>query len=96
MSDEQEKKPTRKFGTIKNQYETIGGGKDLQDTLTQERQNVKTSKHYDAEDMKRQTVYMPAELARWLKVHAALTGEDISGIITDLVAKYRERIEREK
>ena len=44
--------------------------------------------------MKRQTVYMPAGLARWLKVHAALVGDDISGIITGLVAKYKDEVDK--
>ena len=97
MSDEQEKKkPTTKFGSIANQWDTIGGGKDVQDTLTQERKDVTTSKRYDASEMKRQTVYMPAGLARWLKVHAAVTGGDISGIITGLIAKYRDEVEEKK
>ncbi len=40
-------------------------------------------------EMKRQTVYMPKELATWLKVHAASIDDDISGIITRLVEHYR-------
>ena len=96
MNDEQEKKkPTTKFGSIANQWDTIGGGKDVQDTLTQERKDVKTSKQY-AGEMKRQTVYMPAGLARWLKVRAAATGDDISGIITGLVAQYKDKVEGKK
>jgi hypothetical protein len=84
MTDEkQEKKPTQKFASIKQQFETIGGS-----------QNVETSKRYDAPDMKRQTVYMPVGLARWLKVHAAMTNNDISGIITGLVVKYRDEVEK--
>ncbi len=94
MNDEQEKKkPTTKFGSIANQWDTIGGGKDVQDTLTQERKDVTTSKRYDASEMKRQTVYMPAGLARWLKIHAAATGDDISGIITNLVTLYKKEVE---
>jgi hypothetical protein len=96
MSNDQEKKPTTKFGSIQNQWNTIGGGKDVQDTLIQERKDVKTLKHQDAGDMKRQTVYMPAGLARWLKVHAASTGGDISSIITGLVVKYRDEVEGKK
>jgi hypothetical protein len=95
MNDEQqEKKPIQKVAGIQKQFEAIGGGKDVQDTIRQERQDIKTSKRYDAGDMKRQTVYMPAGLARWLKVHAALVGDDISGIITGLVAKYKDEVEK--
>ncbi len=42
-----------------------------------------------APEMKRQTVYMPKELATWLKIHAASIDDDISGIITRLVEHYR-------
>jgi hypothetical protein len=95
MNDEQqEKQPTQKFASIQKQFETIGGGKDMQDAIMQERQDVKTLKRYDAGDMKRLTVYMPAGLARWLKVHAAFVGDDISGIITGLVAKYKDEVEK--
>jgi hypothetical protein len=55
-----------------------------------------TNIYIGLDEMKRQTVYMPAGLARWLKVHAAATGDDISGIITDLVTKYRNEVEGKK
>lgn len=55
-----------------------------------------TNLYVGIDDMKRQTVYMPAGLARWLKVHAATVGDDISGIITGLVAKYRDEVEGRK
>jgi hypothetical protein len=84
MTDEQqEKKPTQKFASIKQQFETIGGSQD-----------VETSKRYDAPAMKRQTVYMPSSLARWLKIHAAMTNTDISSVITGLVAKYKDEVEK--
>ena len=96
MSDEPEKKPTTKFGSIHKQWETIGGGKgetEVQSTLTQKRHDVKTP---EQEDMKRQTVYMPQKLATRLKVHAAIIGDDISGIITRLVETYLDEVERNK
>lgn len=91
MSDEQTKKPTTKFGSIKDQWETIGGRKeetDMQSTITSKRQDALTSKQQDVPEMKRQTVYMPKGLATRLKIHAASTGKDISGIITKLVEAY--------
>lgn len=97
MSDEPTKKPTTKFGSIQQQWDTIGGAKGdttmAQDTLTQKRQNSITSKQQDIQEMKRQTVYMPQHLAIWLKAHAALNGEDISGIITHLVEDYKNKEE---
>jgi hypothetical protein len=96
MSNEQEKKPTQKFGTMKQQWETIGGGKgdtEMQGALTQKRHDVKAS---EQEEMKRQTVYMPKTLATRLKARAALIGDDISGIITRLVETYLDEAEKEK
>ncbi len=93
MSDE-EKKPTTKFGSMRQQWETIGGNKGADmpaDTMAQKRQDVKTSR--DTQNMKRQTVYMPRDLAIWLKAHAALTGTDISGIMTRLVEDYKKNVE---
>ncbi len=86
MSEEKQPKPTKKFGSISSQYATIGGGPEVsQDTIT--------SKAPDTLEMKRQTVYMPKNLATRLKIHAAATGEDISGIITELVEQFLEREE---
>lgn len=103
MSDEQEIKPTPKFGTVKEQRETVkeewrtlGHKKeepDMQGTLTSKRQNTITSKKQDVPEMKRQTVYMPTTLADWLKAHAALIHDDISGIITRLVEDYKNEAE---
>jgi hypothetical protein len=102
MSEQQEPKPTTRFANIQQQRETmepwktVGGGKsDLAaDSLTSKHQEVKTSSvHAAGEEMKRQTVYMPKPLATWLKVHAAITQDDISGIITRLVEQYRDEVE---
>lgn len=49
-----------------------------------------------AEEMKRQTVYMPQQLATRLKVHAATIGDDISGIITRLEEDYLDKVEGKK
>jgi hypothetical protein len=97
MPSEQE--PTNRFGSIANQFATIGADKPThmaheQTGSTQRRQNVLTAKRQDAKDMKRQTVYMPMELARWLKAYAATTDDDISGVINDLVEKFRNQVER--
>ncbi len=94
MSDEKPK-PTPRFGSIHNQFETIGGGQEKrtddmqQAALTQERQDVKTS-----EQMERQTVWMPHGLRVRLKAYAALHEDDISGIITRLVETFLDEAER--
>jgi hypothetical protein len=103
MSDEQtEPKRATRFGSIQQQrdtiaqeWSTVGGGKGMPaavGTMAQKRQDVKTLEA-EGEGMKRQTVYIPLPLATWLKAHAALIGDDISGIITRLVEQYREEVE---
>ena len=89
-----EPKPTQKFAGINKQWQTIGGGTvPQQSTIAAKQQNVKATGEPPAEEMKRQTVYMPMRLAQRLKVHAALTGGDISGIITRLVETYLDETE---
>ena len=81
---------------MKRQFETIGGGKGgdtimPESVILSKHQDVKTS---DIQEMKRQTIYLPDDLAIWLKAHAALSKDDMSGIVTRLVQEYREKIER--
>lgn len=70
-----------------------------QNVKTSRRQNVETVKGQDAkksklpDDMKQQTVYLPKKLALRLKAHAAMTEQDISSIITELVEQYLIRQE---
>lgn len=100
MSDEgkeKEPKPTSKFGSVKRQFETIGGGKgdstmQGEGTLTLKRPDVKTSPA--PEEMKRQTIYLPRRLATWLKMHAASTEDDMSAIITGLVEELKDKVEK--
>ncbi len=39
----------------------------------------------------RRTVYLPSDLARWLKLHAARTEREMSEIVTDALQQYRDR-----
>ncbi len=39
----------------------------------------------------RRTVYLPPDLARWLKLHAARTEREMSEIVTDALERYRGR-----
>jgi len=41
----------------------------------------------------RRTVYLPHDLARWLKLHAARTEREMSEIVTDALRQYRDRDE---
>lgn len=103
MSNE-EKKPTQKFGSI-NQWRSLGSGKEegeekeMSNALTQQRTNVETQKRQrttsyvrksDNVIMKRQTVFLPEELADRLKIYAARKHDDMSSIIEQLVAEFLE------
>jgi len=44
------------------------------------------------DDRKRQTVYLPTELAKWLKLHSVEVERDMSQIITELVQEYRMHV----
>lgn len=97
MSDEQKEiKPTTKFGSVQQQRETVG---EFQTIGSKGKPMIIATKQPDteeptsSEEMKRQTVYMPKSLAQRLKVHAALTDGDISGIITKLVETYLNEVE---
>jgi len=41
----------------------------------------------------RRTVYLPPDVARWLKLHAARTEREMSEIVTDALQQYRDRDE---
>lgn len=47
----------------------------------------------NAKAPKRQTVYLPAHLAKWLKLHAVEYDRNMSDIITQLLEEYQMRIE---
>lgn len=63
-----------------------------QEGLTAGGQSVKKAKI--PPHMKQQTFYLPKELAHWLKVHAAITEQDVSTIITRLIEDYRKEESR--
>ncbi len=74
------------------------------DTQTLERSSTQTLERLDDQIPKRleiqapseaararRTVYLPPDLARWLKLHAARTEREMSEIVTDALQQYRDR-----
>lgn len=51
-------------------------------------QNSKSSAKHEGRTQ--QTIYMPTELVKWLRVRAAQEEREISEIVTDLVSQYRQ------
>ncbi len=76
------------------------------DAQTLERPSVQTPERLDGQAPKRleiqasaeaarvrRTVYLPPDLARWLKLYAARTEREMSEIVTDALQQYRDRDE---
>ncbi len=76
------------------------------DAQTLERPSVQTPERLDDQAPKRleiqaspeaarvrRTVYLPPDVARWLKLHAARTEREMSEIVTDALQQYRDRDE---
>jgi hypothetical protein len=54
-------------------------------------QTVKKSLSATANPLEQQTVYLPKDLRKWLKVQAAIEDTDVSGLVTDVLLKYQAR-----
>ena len=62
-------------------------------------QTINTLKAQPGIGRKRQTVYLPGDLAKWLKLHSVEVERDMSEIITGLLQEYRAKVtnaQREK
>ena len=104
MSEQPQQKERKGFASPlqKAQSGRIGGGRSTEMPIqedTRDRPAVQehqlpstpetpTSKQKREETHFRQTVWMPIPLATRLKVHAARTRQDISGIVVKLVEQY--------
>ena len=104
MSEQAQQKERKGFASPlqKAQSGRIGGGRSVEtatqpdaqvEPARQEQQPASTqaapaSKPKREETHFRQTVWMPIPLNRRLKIHAAKTDEDISGIINRLVEQF--------
>ncbi len=76
------RRPIGEFGKI--------GSNQGPDAMPDSAASVPGRKRVD--DRKRQTVYLPAELAKWLKLHSVEVERDMSQIITELVQEYRTHV----
>jgi len=94
MTEEQtEKKPAKPIGSI-GDFSTFG--KKRLEVQTSRISDVQTSTNLDARkskhpEWKQKTVYLPADLAKWLNVHAAQTEMEVSEIVALALRDYREK-----
>jgi hypothetical protein len=54
-------------------------------------QTFKKSLNASENPLEQQTVYLPKDLRKWIKVQAAIEDTDVSGLITDVLLKYQAR-----
>jgi hypothetical protein len=94
MTDEQkEKKPAKPIGSISN-YATLGSKHSKvqtsasPDTEIVSSLDARKSRH---PDWKQKTVYLPADLAKWLNVFAAQAEMEVSEIVAQALREFREK-----
>ncbi len=102
MSDEQtEKKPAKPIGSI-GDFSTFGSKRsDVQTSKSPDFQssnssNTEKSSNFDARksrhpEWKQKTVYLPADLAKWLNVFAAQAEMEVSEVVAQALREYREK-----
>ncbi len=103
MTEEQQKdkKPTKPIGSI-GEFSTFGKKRsEVQKSTSPKIQTSRSSDvqiptHLDSRkskhpDWKQKTVYLPADLAKWLNVHAAQTELEVSEIVAMALRDYREK-----
>ena len=59
---------------------------------TSDSQTINTLKVQPGIGRKWQTVYLPGDLAKWLKLHSVEVERDMSEIITGLLQEYRTKV----
>lgn len=60
-------------------------------TQTSGRSSARTLTRRDGRELRRLTLYLPAELAKRLAVHAAEADRDMSDVVAEALADYLER-----
>lgn len=100
-----EKYPIGSLEEMSQRWQTVGGGgaretKDLSDKTppsfgdqTPETQNVLTPR---GEKTRRQTVYLPVDLYRWIRHRAADTDQDISEVVVEALTLLRASVGQEQ
>lgn len=101
----QEKHPIGSLEEMSQRWQTVGGGgtretKDSSDKTppsfgvqTPETQNVFT---LQGEKSRRQTVYLPVDLYRWIRHRAADTDQDISEVVVEALTLLRASVGQER
>jgi len=79
---------TSKRLDVQEPGQSIGQAPERLDAQTLKRLEIQTSP--EAARVRR-TVYLPPDLARWLKLNAARTEREMSEIVTEALQQYRER-----
>ena len=104
-STKQEKHPIGSLEELSQRWQTVGGGrtretKDSSDKTpssfgaqTPETQSALTPL---GEKPRRQTVYLPADLYRWIRHRGADTDQDISEVVVEALNLLRTFISQEK
>lgn len=100
-STKQEKHPIGSLEELSQRWQSVGGGgpretKDSSDKTppsfvaqTPETQNVLTPQ---GEKPRRQTVYLPVDLYRWIRYRAADTDQDISEVVVEALTLLRSSV----
>ncbi len=99
QQDQQEKKAAKRpIGSI-GQFATLGGGgkrAEVADAQTSERPDVQEARQPDVKaprpKRERHTIYLPAELSEWTKIHAIKARRDMSDIVAEALEQYRDRL----
>jgi hypothetical protein len=101
----QEKHPIGSLEELSQRWHMVGGGgakepKDASDTTppsfgvrTPETQSALTSK---GEKPRRQTVYLPGDLYRWIRHWGADTDQDISEVVVEALTLLRASVGQER
>lgn len=95
MTDEQkEKKPAQKpIGSIGN-FSTFG--KKHSEAQTSTSPEAEIARSFDARksrhpDWKQKTVYLPADLAKWLKLFAVQADMEVSEVVAQALREFRDK-----
>jgi hypothetical protein len=93
MTEEQGKKPAKPIGSI-GDFSTLGKKRSEVQTSTSPDTEIPGS--FDARksrhpDWKQKTVYLPAELAKWLNVFAATAEMEVSEVVAQALREFREK-----
>lgn len=98
-----EKYPISSLEEMSQRWQTVGGIKETNDSSDKAPPSfeVQTSKTQSAltpldEKSRRQTVYLPVEIYRWIRHRAADTDQDISEVVVEALTLLRASNEQKR